>query len=30
LSLGATPYDDEQVIVGLGFRYTMGGKKKEE
>ena len=30
LSLGATPYDDEQVIVGLGFRYKMGGKKKEE
>lgn len=30
LSLGATPYDDEQVIVGLGFRYKMGGKKKAE
>ena len=30
LSLGATPYDEEQVIVGLGFRYKMGGKKKEE
>ena len=30
LSLGATPYDDEQVIFGLGFRYTMGGKKKAE
>jgi hypothetical protein len=29
LSLGATPYDDEQVIVGLGFRYKMGGKKEE-
>ena len=29
LSLGATPYDDEQVIVGLGFRYTMGAKKEE-
>jgi MtrB/PioB family decaheme-associated outer membrane protein len=30
LSLGATPYDDEQVIFGLGFRYSMGGKKEEE
>jgi hypothetical protein len=29
LSLGATPYDDEQVIVGLAFRYRMGGKKEE-
>ena len=29
LSLGATPYDDEQVIVGLGFRYKMGGKSEE-
>ena len=29
LSLGATPYDDEQVIIGLGFRYQMGGKKEE-
>jgi MtrB/PioB family decaheme-associated outer membrane protein len=29
LSLGATPYDDEQVIVGLGFRYKMGRKKEE-
>ncbi len=29
LSLGATPYDDEQVIVGLGFRYRMGGTRKE-
>jgi MtrB/PioB family decaheme-associated outer membrane protein len=29
LSLGATPYDDEQVIVGIGFRYRMGGKKEE-
>jgi MtrB/PioB family decaheme-associated outer membrane protein len=29
LSLGATPYDDEQVIIGLGFRYSMGGKEEE-
>jgi MtrB/PioB family decaheme-associated outer membrane protein len=29
LSLGATPYDDEQVIVGLGFRYRMGARKEE-
>jgi MtrB/PioB family decaheme-associated outer membrane protein len=29
LSLGATPYDDEQVIVGVGFRYAMGGKEEE-
>ncbi len=29
LSLGATPYDDEQVIVGIGFRYSMGDKKEE-
>ena len=29
LSLGATPYDDEQVIVGIGFRYKMGAKKEE-
>ena len=29
LSLGATPYDDEQVIVGLGFRYRMGAKSEE-
>ncbi len=24
LSLGALPYDDESVIVGLGVRYRMG------
>jgi len=30
LSLGALPYDDQAVIVGIGFRYSMGGKKKEE
>jgi MtrB/PioB family decaheme-associated outer membrane protein len=29
LSLGATPYDDEQVIVGIGFRYRMGAKSEE-
>lgn len=29
LSLGAQPYDDEQVIVGLGFRYLMGGTSQE-
>ena len=29
LSLGAQPYDDEQVIVGIGFRYRMGGNKEE-
>ncbi len=29
LSLGAAPYDEEQVIVGLGFRYRMGGKSEE-
>lgn len=25
LTLGAQPYDDDQFIVGLGFRYLIGG-----
>jgi len=25
LTLGAVPYDDEQLIFGLGFRYLFGG-----
>jgi MtrB/PioB family decaheme-associated outer membrane protein len=25
LSLGAQPYDDDVVIIGLGFRYSLGG-----
>lgn len=29
LSLGADPYNDETIIVGLGFRYTMGGAEEE-
>ena len=29
LSLGAQPYDDEQVIVGIGFHYRMGAKKED-
>jgi len=29
LSLGAMPYDDEAIIVGIGFRYRMGGKSSE-
>jgi MtrB/PioB family decaheme-associated outer membrane protein len=28
LSLGALPYDDEQVIVGLGVRYRMGASEE--
>jgi hypothetical protein len=24
LSLGAEPYDDDQFIVGIGFRYRIG------
>ena len=27
LTLGARPYDEEQVIFGLGFRYLMGGSE---
>ena len=26
LALGATPYDDEVLIVGIGFRYRIGGE----
>ena len=29
LSLGAEPYDDETIIVGLGFRYAMGKGAEE-
>jgi len=25
LTLGAQPYDDDMVIIGLGFRYSIGG-----
>ena len=28
LTLGAQPYDDEQVIFGIGFRYTIGGSSQ--
>ena len=27
LTMGAQPYDDEVLIVGLGFRYQIGGTK---
>ena len=29
LTLGAEPYDDETIIVGLGFRYAMGDNAEE-
>jgi hypothetical protein len=25
LTLGAQPYDEDQIIIGLGFRYLIGG-----
>lgn len=28
LTLGAQPYDEDQVIFGLGFRYSIGGSAK--
>lgn len=29
LSLGAQPYDDDVLVVGVGFRYRLGGKAAE-
>lgn len=29
LTLGAEPYDEDQFIIGLGFRYQIGGPDKE-
>jgi MtrB/PioB family decaheme-associated outer membrane protein len=27
LALGAQPYDEDQIIIGLGFRYLIGGSE---
>jgi MtrB/PioB family decaheme-associated outer membrane protein len=29
LTLGAQPYDEDMVIIGLGFRYSIGGSGNE-
>ena len=30
LTLGADPYDDEQLLFGIGFRYLVGGPRPQE